>query len=94
MFRKNKEKNTCSHNWIHNAGKQCEWDRWGFADSIKGIKPEQYRKDSNRLAYMYICTMCGEEYWSSYKSQDIPHYRVRSQEWKNKNERKNKNEKI
>lgn len=87
MFRKNKEKNTCSHNWIHNAGKQCEWDRWNFADSIKGIKPEQF-------AYMYICTMCGEEYWSSYKSQDIPHYRVRSQKWKNKNERKNKNEKI
>lgn len=23
---KAKEKQTCLHNWIHNAGKQCEWD--------------------------------------------------------------------
>lgn len=95
MFRKNKEKNTCSHNWIHNAGKQCEWSRiYTFEDCLRGLSPDDIKGDSNEITYMYICTMCGEEYWSSYKSQDIPHYRVRSQKWKNKNERKNKNEKI
>ena len=67
----------CSHNWVHNAGKQCEWDCWDFEASWKGIKPEQYRKDSNRIVNMYICTMCGGEYWSSEKRPDIPHYRVR-----------------
>jgi len=74
MKRKNE---LCSHNWIHNAGKQCEWDNWGFKDSIKGIKPENYRKDSNNLCYFYICTMCGEEIWSQEKLFNIPHYRVK-----------------
>ena len=76
-FRKNKGKDTCTHNWVHNAGKQCEMDCWSFEDSCKGIKPEQYKKDSNRLCYFYICTMCGEEMWSSDKLFDIPHYRVK-----------------
>jgi len=67
----------CTHNWIHNAGKQCEWDCWNFEASRKGIKPEQYRKDSNRIAYMYICTMCGGEFWSSHKCFKISHYRVK-----------------
>ncbi len=68
----------CSHNWVHNAGKQCEWDCWSFEDSIRGEKPENYRKDSNRLCNFYICTMCGEEIWSQEKLFNIPHYRVRS----------------
>lgn len=66
----------CSHNWINNARKQCEWDKWGFADSIKRIKPEEKIKDSNNIACMYICTMCGGEFWSSEKMFKIPHYRV------------------
>ena len=81
-FRRNKhllphERNGCSHNWVHNAGKQCEWDIWSFEDCKNGIKPEDYIKDSNKIANMYICTMCGEELWSSYKMFDIPHYRVK-----------------
>lgn len=59
----------CSHNWIHNAGKQCEWD-------MKNLLSTNYA-DSYHIAYMYICTMCGGEYWSSNKSEDIQHYRVR-----------------
>lgn len=59
----------CSHNWIHNAGKQCEWDMKNLLGTVYG--------DSNNIAYMYICTMCGGEYWSSDKDQDIEHYRVR-----------------
>ena len=65
----------CTHNWIHNAGKQCEWDCWSMGASLQGIKPQQYRKDSKRIAYMYICTMCGGEFWSSHKCFKIPHYR-------------------
>ncbi len=67
----------CSHNWIHNAGKQCEWDIWSLKDSIKGTRPEDYKKDSSRVAYMYICTICGGEFWSTEKMFDIPHHRVR-----------------
>lgn len=67
----------CSHNWIHYAGEQCEWDRWSFEDSIRGTKPEEYKKDSKRIAYIYICTMCGGQFWSSDKALDIPHYRVK-----------------
>lgn len=62
----------CSHNWIHNARKQCEWDR------ESKFKEEAETADSNNVAYMYICTMCGGEFWSSEKMFDIPHYRVRS----------------
>lgn len=77
----------CTHNWIHNAGKQCEWDCWSMGASLQGIKSQQYRKDSKRIAYMYICTMCGGEFWSSHKCFKIPHYRVR--EVKNNENRKN-----
>ncbi len=78
------KKEECFHNWIHNAGKQCEWDEWNFSDSIKGIKPNEKIKDSNNIAYFYICTMCGEEFWSSDKMFDIPHYRVISKQKKYK----------
>lgn len=71
------EKETCCHNWVHYARKQCKWDEWGFGDSINGIKPENYIKDSNNMVYMYICTMCGEEFWSQKKEFDIPYYRVK-----------------
>lgn len=64
-----KEKEVCSHNWIHNAGKQCEWD--------KATLTPEYKADSRRVAYMYICTMCGEEFWSSNKYLKIPHYIVK-----------------
>ena len=67
----------CFHNWVHNAGEQCKWDTWDFSDFMSGIKSEDYRKDSRRVAYIYTCTMCGESYWSSCKNQNIPHYRVR-----------------
>ena len=59
----------CTHNWIHNAGKQYEWD--------KSSKFPNERGDSRNIAYMYICTMCGAEFWSSNKAIDIPHYRVK-----------------
>lgn len=59
----------CSHNWIHNARKQCEWDK-------ASLKP-QYKADSKYIAYMYICTMCGAEFWSRDKCFYIPHYRVK-----------------
>lgn len=87
MFKKNKKQDICSHHWIHNAGKQCEWSKiYTFEDSLKGLSPNDIKGDSDEIAYMYICTMCGEEYWSSDKSQNIPHYRVRSRKkWKNKN---------
>lgn len=95
MCWKNKQENNCSHNWVHNAGKQCKWSAvYSFKHYLNGLRPEDVKGDSKETCYFYICTMCGEEYWSSYKSQDIPHYRVRSQKWKSKNERKNKNEKI
>lgn len=64
----------CSHNWVHNAGMQCEWDEPSFGEVIASKK---HRKDSNNVAYMYICTMCGGTFWSSEKMFDIPHYRVR-----------------
>lgn len=67
----------CSHNIIHYAGKACEYDTWSFSDSINNVKPEDYRKDSNNLCPIYICTMCGEVIWSSEKLKDIEHYRVR-----------------
>lgn len=79
-----KYKETCSHNWIHYAGMQCEWDNWSFEDSINGIKKEDYRKDSNNICYIYICTMCQEIIWSSDKLFDIPHYRVKERLWKKK----------
>lgn len=79
-----KYKETCSHNWIHYAGKQCEWDNWSFEDSFNGIKKEDYRKDSNNICYIYICTMCQEVIWSSDKLFDIPHYRVKESLWKKK----------
>ena len=59
----------CSHNWVHNAGKQCEWDRAGNINYTNA--------DSRNIAYMYICTMCGGEFWSSNKCLEIPHYRVK-----------------
>lgn len=60
----------CDHHWVHYAGKQCEWDRESkFPYSNKG--------DSKNIAYMYICTRCGGEFWSSDKAFDIPHYRVK-----------------
>lgn len=75
MFRKKKfdlvGHPECSHNWIHYAGKQCEWDR-----KSKFIE-ENPIPDSNNIAYMYICTMCKGEFWSSEKMFDIPHYRVK-----------------
>ena len=74
-FNKNKnllpyEKNGCSHNWIHYAGKQCEWDVPYILNS-----GEIYKKDSNNVCYFYICTICQEIIWSSNKMFDIPHYR-------------------
>lgn len=72
-----KEKEICFHHWVHNAGKQCEWDCWDFKDSLHKTRPEDYRKDSIRMCYFYICTMCGEEFWSQRKEFDIPHYRVK-----------------
>lgn len=77
MCFKNKNKEICSHHWVHNAGKQCKWDCFNFEKSYRGYTPENYKKDSKNIAYMYICTMCGEEFWSSSKALDIPHYRVR-----------------
>lgn len=73
----NNEKEICFHNWVHYAGKQCEWDDWGFRDSINGIKPEDYRKDSNNIVNIYICTLCQEVIWSLDEISNIPHYRVR-----------------
>ena len=64
----------CSHNWIHNAGKQCEWDSPSMEEVING---KLRRKDSKNVCYFYICTVCGGEFWSSDKMFDIPHYRVR-----------------
>lgn len=61
----------CSHHWVHNAGKQCEWDR------ESKFPYENPIADSNNIAYMYICTMCGGEFWSTAKCFDIPHYRVK-----------------
>lgn len=78
----------CEHNWIHNAGEQCDWDSWSFSDSIKGVKPQDYVKDSDNVAYIYTCTQCGESFWSSTKVFDIPHYRVR--EVKDKCQKKKK----
>lgn len=77
-FRRNKhllphEVNGCSHNWIHNAGKQCKLDKQSSFLHKK-------RADSRNIAYMYICTMCGEELWSSDKMFNIPHYRVKEVE--------------
>lgn len=69
-------KNGCSHNWIHNAGKQCQWDIESKIHSLDK-KARKRKGDSNNIAYMYICTMCGEEFWSSDKCLDITHYRVR-----------------
>lgn len=63
----------CSHNWVHNAGMQCEWDRKSIG--IESVM--KYDCDSNNIAYMYTCTMCGETFWSSNKVFDIPHYRVK-----------------
>lgn len=64
----------CSHNWIHNAGEQCKWDTPSFEEVRQG---KNHRKDSENVVYMYICTMCGGEFWSSEKMFNIPHYRVR-----------------
>ena len=64
----------CSHNWIHNAGKQCELDSPSMKEVING---KLRRKDSKNICYFYICTMCGGEFWSSKKMFNIPHYRVR-----------------
>ena len=64
----------CSHNWIHNAGKQCEFDNPSIGEIING---KLRRKDSRNVCYFYICTMCGGEFWSSEKMFNIPHYRVR-----------------
>ncbi len=64
----------CSHNWVHNAGKQCECDTPSFEEVRQGKK---HRKDSDNVAYMYICTMCGGEFWSSERMFNIPHYRVK-----------------
>lgn len=79
FFNKNKylllhEKNGCSHNWVNNASKQCEWDNPSFGEIIKGKK---HRKDSNNVCYFYICTICQEELWSGNKMFNIPHYRVK-----------------
>lgn len=62
----------CFHNWVHNAGKQCEWDRITCIENVF-----KCNCDSNNIAYMYICTMCGGEFWSSEKMFNIPHYRVK-----------------
>ena len=56
----------CDHHFVHNAGKQCEWDLESGGTG-----------DSRHLAYMYICTRCGGEFWSSNKALDIPHYVVK-----------------
>jgi len=61
----------CSHNWIHNAGQQCGWDR------ESKFPYESEIADSKNVCNMYICTMCGGQYWSFNKDQNIPHYRVR-----------------
>lgn len=66
----------CFHDWIHNAGKQCEWDNNKYWNTKKN-KIIERKRDSNNVAYMYICTMCGGEFWSSEKMFNIPHYRVR-----------------
>lgn len=66
----------CSHNWIHYAGKQCEWDNGTYWDKKKN-KVVKRQKDSNNVAYIYICTMCQGEFWSYSKMFDIPHYRVK-----------------
>ena len=77
FFRKNKnlmphEKNGCSHNWVHYAAKQCEWDEPGMLSNRK-----KYLKDSKHMCYFYICTICQEMIWSSDKCFNIPHYRAR-----------------
>lgn len=73
-----KDKRTCSHNWIHNAGEQCRIDVENKQLFNKFINKKRNQKgDSNNIAYMYICTMCGQELWSSNKLFDIPHYRAR-----------------
>lgn len=65
IFRyKRKEKGTMSYKDITN-----------FEEVRQGKK---HRKDSNNIAYMYICTMCEGEFWSSEKMLNIPYYRVRS----------------
>lgn len=79
MFNKKKnlmphERNGCSHNWIHNAGEQCECD---ICLPVDLCDRKSYKKDSDNVCNMYICTMCGEELWSTDKMFDIPHYRVR-----------------
>ena len=91
MLKRNKnlplhEQNGCSHNWIHNAGKQCEWDADFVYDEI-GVKLGKHRKDSNNKCNMYICTMCGEEFWSSDRCLDIAYYRVKERKANAKNKR-------
>lgn len=66
----------CSHNWVHNAGKQCKWDNGLYWDNEKHIVVKK-EKDSNNVAYIYVCTMCQGKIWSSEKCFNIPHYRVR-----------------
>lgn len=61
----------CSHNFINYAKKQCEWD---MQDAFYNNR----KADSKNICNMYICTMCGGEYWSSNKSENIPHYRVKT----------------
>ena len=79
MCWKNKQENNCSHNWVHNAGKQCKWSAvYSFKDCLNGLRPKDVKGDSKETCYFYICTMCGEEYWSSCKTEKIPHYRVRT----------------
>lgn len=51
----------CSHNWVHHASEQAKWSGY----------------DSRSIAFVYICTMCQSEYWSSYESEKIPFYTCR-----------------
>ena len=62
----------CFHNWIHNAGEQCDWDMNSY-----GILGTKLDADSNNICNFYICTICQGEFWSQQKEFDIPHYRVK-----------------
>jgi len=79
----------CSHNWIHYAGKQCDFDRETWLESV--IKLDC---DSNNIVYMYICTMCGGEFWSFEKMFDIPYYRVRGVRYDKERKRKTRKNRM
>lgn len=60
----------CCHDFRHYPKKQCEWDK---ETSIS----KEYLGNSNRICNMYICTICGGEYWSNMPEPEIEHYTVK-----------------